>query len=362
MKNLVKALLLSGNVPFIKGKPGTAKSSVMHQLADDCGWLYIDLRLSQKDETDIAGLPVKDSSELGIPVTTYALPQWFEKAKLTAENGQGVLIHFEELNRTTKAVRDACLEILNERTINNVKLPSNVYMVASGNLGSEDGCDVDDMDSALVTRLVPLNWDMTYKTWREEYAVTHIDPLILGFLDLEPGYFHNPDLKHEIFETYPMPRSWTNFSKYLQHLRTLGVNDDTMPTKIDTVGVSFIGKAYAPFIKYVRDLKELTVDDILNNWEGCQHKISPDRRRVYLPALDTINKWPISKFTGLNKKQFNNFKKFGKNISKEDVASILHNLIRKSNQTDVFTEDTYLNSFCLEHKEIVKDIVSGVKK
>lgn len=362
MKNLVKALLLSGNVPFIKGKPGTAKSSVMHQLADDCGWLYIDLRLSQKDETDIAGLPVKDSSELGIPVTTYALPQWFEKAKLTAENGQGVLIHFEELNRTTKAVRDACLEILNERTINNVKLPSNVYMVASGNLGSDDGCDVDDMDSALVTRLVPLNWNMSYKTWREEYGEANIDELIIGFLDLEPGYFHNPDLKHEIFETYPMPRSWTNFSKYLKHLRTLGVTNDTMPQKVDAVGVSFIGKAYASFIKYVRDLKELTVEDILNDWDKCQHKIDADKRRVYLPALDTINKWPMSKFNGLTKKQFKNLQKFGNKISKEDTASIMHNLIRKSNQTDMYTAGTYLNLFCLDHKDLVKDIVSGAIK
>jgi len=52
---LIMDILRGGRVPMLHGSPGTAKSSIAHQIAKDHNLKVIDLRLSQSDPTDLAG-------------------------------------------------------------------------------------------------------------------------------------------------------------------------------------------------------------------------------------------------------------------------------------------------------------------
>ena len=54
---LVLSALKVGLVPMLHGSPGTAKSSIINDLAKDLNLKVIDLRLSQMGPEDLAGLP-----------------------------------------------------------------------------------------------------------------------------------------------------------------------------------------------------------------------------------------------------------------------------------------------------------------
>jgi hypothetical protein len=130
-------------VLYITSKPGIAKSAIARTIADKMGFRYMDLRLSMADETDFKFPFLKDANYDGkdIKVSGYAVPEWaFES------NTQPTIIHFEELNRAPQFVRNAALQILLERQIGDFKFNGTVLMMASGNLGDEDGTRSEDTD------------------------------------------------------------------------------------------------------------------------------------------------------------------------------------------------------------------------
>ena len=174
--NLMKS---TSGVLFITSKPGLAKSSMAKEIARIMGYNYLDVRLSTADETDF-GMPKLKVLEInGIKYDVHAMtvPEWAIEANETP-----TIIHFEELNRCSLGVRNACLGVLLERTIGTkFKFNENVLMIASGNLGS-DGADVEEFDSALNNRLIHRKHDLLAPEWIEQYAQYHIHPLIVSFI------------------------------------------------------------------------------------------------------------------------------------------------------------------------------------
>jgi len=138
-------------VMYITSKPGIAKSAIAREIADKMGFKYLDIRLSMVDETDVGLYPnistVDNGGEM-VKCLDFVVPRWAIEA-----NKQPTIIHFEELNRAQLPVRNAALQILLERCIGTeFKFNDTVLMMASGNLGDEDGTDVEEFDNALNNR------------------------------------------------------------------------------------------------------------------------------------------------------------------------------------------------------------------
>ncbi len=132
---------------------------------------------------------------------TFA-PKWAYKA-----NEAPTIIHFEELNRSTLAVRNAALQMLLEREIGAFfKFNSNVMMCASGNLGEEDGTDVEEFDQALNNRLIHIEHTMPYPEWVEQYANDNVCPVIVQFLKTHTEhYYKKPDERNQKNKAYATP-------------------------------------------------------------------------------------------------------------------------------------------------------------
>mgnify|MGYP000577563030 CR=1 FL=1 len=197
-------------VLYITSKPGIAKSAIARTIADKMGFRYMDLRLSMADETDFKFPFLKDENYDGkdIKVSGYAVPEWAFEA-----NQQPTIIHFEELNRAPQFVRNAALQILLERQIGDFKFSNTVLMMASGNLGDEDGTDVEEFDNALNNRLVHYSHTLSANEWIDGFAKDNVHNVILSYIKSYPEkLYQNPTENTKAFAT---PRSWTFVSEML---------------------------------------------------------------------------------------------------------------------------------------------------
>jgi hypothetical protein len=174
-----KMMKARSGVPYLRGPVGTAKSAISETIAKKLGMHFIDLRLGSADETDLGAYPfvIKDETS-GIHYVEHLANAWAIEA-----NNKPTIIAIEEVNRTRKAVQDAALQLLNERRVGNVRLNENVFLIASGNIGDEDGTEVADLDAAANNRLFHIKHTLTLKEWKDGFATENILPDLLNFLD-----------------------------------------------------------------------------------------------------------------------------------------------------------------------------------
>jgi MoxR-like ATPase len=168
-------------VLYITAKPGVAKSAIARSIAQKMGFRYMDIRLSMVDETDV-GLYPNVSDVDGVKCLDFVVPRWAIEA-----NKQPTIIHFEELNRASQSVRNAALQILLERQIGvNFKFNETVLMMSSGNLGDEDGTDVEEFDSALNNRLIHVKHSLSFQEWVDGFAKENVQRMIVSYLQSHP--------------------------------------------------------------------------------------------------------------------------------------------------------------------------------
>ena len=345
-KTYFKLMNSKSGVLYISAPPGYAKSAIMRAIANKLDAQYFDIRLSMVDETDVGLFPSVDivkTSEGDKKMLCHVAPEWAYKS-----NERLTIIHFEELNRANLAVRNAALQILLEREIGTFfKFNDNVLMVASGNLGEEDGTDVEEFDQALNNRLLHFEHDLPITEWIENYANENVSPTIVNFLKVYPQYYWKKPEDDQKSKAYPTPRSWTFLSDYIwtnfgeQKYVEKTENGKTVldkngnPKKVKQfpqieewvndvrfIIHSFVGPTGLHFIRYCEDTLKISLDDILNNFEKHKLDVENFNRDKKSELLVTMKERKVS---NLKPKQMNNLINFLKTISKDECISyVLH--------------------------------------
>jgi acyl carrier protein phosphodiesterase len=82
--------------------------------------------------------------------------------------------------------------------------------MSSGNLGDEDGTDVEEFDSALNNRLIHINHTLDVQEWLGDYAEENCHPMITSILRHTLSKCIRSDCKG-----YATPRSWTMLSEFI---------------------------------------------------------------------------------------------------------------------------------------------------
>ena len=336
-KNQIVALLYSKNIPMLMGKPGVGKSAIASRIAKENNWDYIDLRLAQKDEAEIGGLPFTTKMER-YTITEYALPGWFHRANSAKERGfDGCLIHFEELNRCTPQVRNACLGILNERIINDAKFADNVYMIASGNLGEEDGTEVEELTTETVNRLVMLKYEPTMKEWIDDYAKENVHPTIVRFLEDNPTHYYkfkaNATNKGKYdkmedgysIDSFATPRTWTNLSNYIKTLekniyKRHMTNKDIIKEVRNDVGLGFVGISAKNYVEYLIKTDMLTIQDVIDRFDDYVEDIKALNKSERTRLMKDLQETDEQK---LSDEQIQNVIKFLKVNDSDEVSAYL---------------------------------------
>lgn len=392
-KRYFKMMNAKSGVLYISSAPGYAKSAIMRKIANKLGFQYFDIRLSMVDETDVGLFPSIDTQEIVegedkklLKMLCHVAPKWAYMA-----NTAPTIIHFEELNRSTLAVRNAALQMLLEREIGTFfKFNDNVLMCASGNLGEEDGTDVEEFDQALNNRLIHIEHQLPYTEWVEQYANENVCPVIIQFLKTHTEhYYKKPDERNLKNKAYATPRSWTFLSDYIwrnfgneeyttrvdvsastrdkngnavhKNIKDPETGEDKLFRKfppvitwlqdIKEIGHGYVGASNAAFMRYCEDTLKISLDDILDRFDEIESDViqfNRDKKSELLAAMKE------RKVAELKPKQVDNLVKFLMTISADEcVGYVLHVIDTEYNLSED-TKDNKMTERFLADKKFLK--------
>jgi hypothetical protein len=329
----------------ITSKPGVAKSAIGKSIANKMDFRYMDIRLSMVDETDVGLYPNVSEVEVNgtmVKCLDFVVPRWAIEA-----NKQPTIIHFEELNRASQQVRNAALQILLERQIGtDFMFNDNVLMMSSGNLGDEDGTDVEEFDSALNNRLVHINHTLRVDEWLGDFAVNNCHKLITSFIKAHPEQMYKSS---ENTKAYATPRSWTMLSEFI----VCNFGQDASPRDflplLKEVASGYLGNSAVKFVQYCEDMLNISINDVINNYDGIKKDLEKYNRDKNSELIQSLKEIDITK---LNKKQLDNVVKFLNNVGDDEKTAYLLYIL--DNIADV-TNPT-LKSFLLQFEDLLRTI------
>lgn len=253
---------------FCEGVHGIGKSSIFKQLAKDRNALFIDMRLSQCDYTEIAGYPKDVDGKM-----VHLNPWWRTQIMEASEQGQDVVLLFDEMNRAHKDVLQTVFQVVLDKEVQGWKFPDNikVWIYAAGNVG--DNYDVNVFDGALNDRFWRFELTPTNDEWIDWAKNSGVHPAVVQFIMKNDLYLDPVDNMGDNDEKQQSRRSWTKFSDVLNNNPDMVNPEDTHMLQIMAAG--FVGTKAAPlFAQFVRDeFKQLTAYDILDRFDEMKDMI-----------------------------------------------------------------------------------------
>lgn len=252
----------AGLVPFVAGSPGVGKSDIVKSIADQFHLKLVDVRLSQCDPTDLMGFPnVHGEKARYVPMDTFPI----EGDEVPA-GYKGWLIFLDELPSASKAVQAAAYKLILDKMVGQHKLHENVAIMAAGNKMT-DRAIVNSMGTAIQSRLVHLELDVSNPEWMEWAAGAGIDSRVMGFLSYKTTLLHSFSPDHQD-RTFPCPRTW-EFASRLSKGRDIGLDD--LPLFAGVVGQG-AAQEYVTFAELFQSLPR--IEEIVRSPETVA--ISPE--------------------------------------------------------------------------------------
>ena len=221
VKPLIERCLEARIVPMLHGSPGVGKSAVMSAVAREYGLKLIDVRLAQCDPTDLNGFPtINNERTLAsyVPMSTFPV-----KGTEVPKGYSGWLLLLDELTSADRSVQKAAYKLILDRMVGEHELHDKLVIAAAGNLLS-DSAIVEEMSTALQSRMVHFHVMVTAKEWVDWGAANAVDHRILSYINFKPDHIHlfNPD--HQEF-TFACPRTWEFANRLIDSRETLNEQD-----------------------------------------------------------------------------------------------------------------------------------------
>lgn len=203
---------IDANIPaFLWGPPGVGKSDTVREEVKDRKWGLVDFRAVLRDPVDLRGVPDIDAKAKR---TVWYAPDDLPNEKRDGKRG---ILFLDELNAANQQVQAACFGLVLDRKLGDYRLPDGWVVVAAGNRQS-DRSAAQRMPRALANRFAHIEVEPDWRTWIENYALEHCDPMITAFIRFRPGLIHDMELKdsngkEQDERMFPTPRSWAQASK-----------------------------------------------------------------------------------------------------------------------------------------------------
>lgn len=239
----VPVILKAGNVPNIVGEAGIGKSALVSEVAQKLHAKLFTTVVSLSEKGDLA-IPVPPlTSESFIQTKAYGqladvqfgymhtLIEIIQTAEAHPE--QPILWFLDEFNRGTQAVQSELMNLVLQRTINTLKLPSQVQLILAENPdASMSGFEMSTYgvvagDAAIKDRTVRLvmradagDWLKWAATLNSVTQRPNIHPLVQQFIGEDVTRLNQTDEQADLVAT---PRAWARVSANLFELEKLSL-------------------------------------------------------------------------------------------------------------------------------------------
>lgn len=198
------------------GAPGVGKSQAIRQLAREIGattgkrTVVTDVRLLLFNPIDLRGIPTANADKT---LAVWLKPQIFQMD----DSGDVVNILFlDEISAAPQSVQAAAYQITLDRVVGEHKLPENCIVIAAGNR-TTDKSVAFKMPKALANRLLHIEVEGSFQSWKEWAIRSGINDKVLGFLSFRQEYLMQFDAPSEDL-AFATPRSWEMVSSLLNHV------------------------------------------------------------------------------------------------------------------------------------------------
>jgi hypothetical protein len=302
---------------YLHSSPGMGKSSIVNQITKELKIGFVDVRLAQMEQSDVAGIPYVSHAGDDKEQMKMSVPHWFpsvEKIKAGVVPEFGVLF-FDELSNAALGVQHAAYGIILDRMVHGVPMGAGWQIVAAGNL-KEDKTGAKGVAPALANRF---GTHLIIEIDSEEVVMYGIlngwNKEIVGFLSSQPAFVYEKErAKSEL--AFCTPRSW----EAVNALMNQGYTDSDLLTVMSGCVGDAATTQFQAFVKYY---------DQLPNWAEVM-----DGKREYKVDSDNLGLlWAVTSSVisllvenSKDKKRIGNLEKILDQLPDEHVILIFKSL------------------------------------
>jgi hypothetical protein len=126
------------------------------------------------------------------------------------------ILFLDEISAAPQSVQAAAYQITLDRVVGEHKLPDNCIVIAAGNR-TTDKSVAFKMPKALANRLLHMEVEGSFSSWKQWAIQSGIHPKVLGFLSFRQNYLMKFDAATEEL-AFATPRSWEMVSNILNYV------------------------------------------------------------------------------------------------------------------------------------------------
>ncbi len=219
------------------GSPGVGKSQGVRQIAAEIEHAsgkrtkVTDVRLLLFNPIDLRGIPTANADK--------TLAVWLKPKIFQMDESEDVvnILFLDEISAAPQSVQAAAYQITLDRVVGEHRLPDNCIVIAAGNR-TTDKSVAFKMPKALANRLMHIEVEVSFDSWKEWAVRSGIHPFVTGYLSFRKDALMNfePGSEELAFAT---PRSWEMASSVLNN-----VSDDIDSVFPLIAGLVGNGQAY----------------------------------------------------------------------------------------------------------------------
>lgn len=293
MEDMVRLGKAIGKTTFFFGGAGLGKSQKMQQIANNIfphriGKNLCDVRLSDKEPQDIAGIPVPVTyfdEVMGKEVTrtVYACPSFWP----TDPDWEGI-VFLDELPNAMLGTQHSAYQVILDHVAGDHRFPKGCVFAGAGNRDT-DNAGTTEMPGPLVNRMIICEVDYNLDIWIEDYALSaRVHPLVIGFLKQFPEHFYTGDVTNRSTAVFASPRQWKTVSDILGYYESNSFNEYL--TEVAIAGSVGEGLDALVMAYYVRAKELPDIEGIFNGKERKHHLPREKSDLVYVLAQSCLRK------------------------------------------------------------------------
>ncbi|MBQ3378666.1 MAG: AAA family ATPase [Clostridia bacterium] len=169
------------------GPPGVGKSQAVRQIAKEIKNAtkkdvhVTDVRLLLFNPIDLRGIPTSNADKT---LAVWLKPQIFQ---MDPSDNLVNILFLDEISAAPQSVQAAAYQITLDRIVGEHKLPDNCIVIAAGNR-TTDKSVAFKMPKALANRLMHIEVEGSFKSWKEWAITSSINDKVIGFLSFRQNY------------------------------------------------------------------------------------------------------------------------------------------------------------------------------